>query len=78
MKVKDLIKKLESMNQEAYVIVSSSNFEKGNIDELLLNITQHSTGNRTLKQFRDAFDGESYTSEVWSIFGGDLPVVKLN
>jgi len=38
----------------------------------------YETGSRKVENFRDAFDGCSYTSVTYSIFGGDLKVVYLS
>lgn len=76
MKVKDLIEKLSVLDQNAEVIVKSSNFEV-NADVPVSFVHQYNTGSKKNKQFRDAFDGEVYSAETWSILGGDIPVVMI-
>lgn len=70
MKVKELIKILEKHNPEAEVIKKTDNFEMGNS---YVNLEEHfiftGTGKKTTRTFRDAFDGEIYEAEIWSLFG---------
>ena len=77
MKVKDLIEKLKGMDQEAMVITKSDNFEMNGADVPLSMVHQYETGSREVENFRDAFDGCSYSSVTYSITGGDLRVVYL-
>lgn len=63
-KVKDLIKKLQTFDQEAIVIMQSDNFEKGQdyvdtVDAYELKC------NKETKTYRDAFDGETYTGVAY-------------
>jgi len=78
MKVKDLIENLKGMYPEAMVITKSNNFEKNGADVPLSMVHQYETGSTRVENFRDAFDGCSYTSVTYSIFGGDLKVVYLS
>jgi hypothetical protein len=78
MKVKDLIEKLNGMDPEAIVITKSDNFEMKGADVPLSMASQYETGSMRAEKFRDAFDGCSYTSVTYSIFGGDLKVVYLS
>ena len=78
MKVKDLIEKLNGMDPEAIVITKSDNFEMNGADVPLSMANQYETGSMRAEKFRDAFDGCSYTSVTYSIFGGDLKVVHLS
>jgi len=78
MKVKDLIEKLNGMDPEAMVITKSDNFEMNGADVPLSGANQYETGSTRVENFRDAFDGCSYTSVTYSIFGGDLKVVYLS
>jgi hypothetical protein len=77
MKVKDLIEKLKGMDPEAMVITKSDNFEMNGADVPLSMVHQYETGSREVENFRDAFDGCSYSSVTYSITGGDLRVVYL-
>ena len=77
MKVKDLIEQLKGQDPEATVILTSSNFELNGADVPLGGIFGSETGNKKVKTFRDAFDGESYETEVWSPFGGNEKVISL-
>jgi arylsulfatase A-like enzyme len=63
MKVKELIKKLQELDQNAIVVVTTDNFEQGNSKKQAKHIHEFK-GEIVKKGFRDAFDGESYTSEV--------------
>lgn len=79
MKVKELIKKLETLDPEAEVVTHSSNFEMNYaVVDYPGNFTQYDTASKTSKMFRDAFDGNSYEMEVWHTSGGDKKIVILN
>ena len=77
MKVKDLIEKLQEFNQEADVILPSSNFELKGYKVSLSSTHQYDNGSKEIKTFRDAFDGGTYHKETYSIIGGNSPVVLL-
>ena len=77
MKVKDLVKKLLELDQDATVVKNSDNFElKGAIIEVYY-IPQYDTGKRKIGTFIDAFDNESYDKEVFELFGGSEKIVKI-
>jgi hypothetical protein len=78
MKVKDLIEKLKEMDPEAIVITQSDNFEMNGSDVPISLVHQYETGSTKITKFWDAFDGGSYDSVTYSIFGGDLKVVYLS
>jgi len=78
MKVKDLIKKLEALDQNAEVIVTSSNFELNYASVPVSFVHQYNEGSKKTQIFRDAFDGETYSKEIWSIIGGAVPVVVVS
>lgn len=78
MKVKDFIEKLKKLDQEAEVIIKSSNFELGSSNVLVSCIAQYNEGSKRKETFRDAFDGGAYQAEVWRISGGDIPVVYIS
>lgn len=78
MKVKDLIEKLEKVDPEAEVITSSSNFELKFSKVSVSNVMQFETGKKEKRGFFDAFDGESYEREIWSVIGGEENVVILD
>lgn len=78
MKVKDLIKKLEALDQNAEVIVTSSNFELNGANVPVSFVHQYNDGSKRVKTFRDAFDGDTYSKETWSIIGGQTPVVMVS
>jgi hypothetical protein len=71
LRVKDLIARLQEMDPEAIVVSPSSNFElNGSIVEA--RVSQYK-GKRKTEGFRDAFDGISYSKEVYRMaFGEDL------
>lgn len=77
MKVKDAIKKLQEMDQEAELIITSDNFELNHSTIPVQNIHHYKTGKKEVKTFRDAFDGETYQREIWSVYGGKLSVVNF-
>jgi len=78
MKVKELIKKLEALDQNAEVIVTSSNFELNGASVPLSFVHQYNEGSKKTQTFRDAFDGDTYSKETWSIIGGKIPVVMVS
>jgi len=63
MKVKDLIKKLEKLDQNAIVVVTTDNFEQGHSKKEAKYIYEFK-GDIVKESFRDAFDGGSYSSDV--------------
>ncbi len=77
MKVKDVLKLLENCDQEAEVIVCSSNFELNHAEVPVSMVHQYDTGSKEKQTFRDAFDGETYDKEVYSIVGGKENVVLI-
>jgi len=77
MTVKDLIKKLEVLDQNAEVIVTSSNFELNGASVSVSFVHQYNEGSKKVQTFRDAFDGDTYSKETWSVIGGQTPVVMV-
>jgi hypothetical protein len=78
MTVRDLIKKLKAIDQDAEVITTSSNFELGSALVPVSYVHVYKEGKEQTKTFRDAFDGESYDKKVWSLSGGKTTVVTIN
>jgi len=78
MKVKDLIKKLETLDQDATVIVTSPNFELNGASVPVSFVHQYNEGSKKLQTFRDAFDYVAYSTETWTIIGGKTPVVMMS
>jgi hypothetical protein len=78
MNVQELIKKLEALDPNAQVVITSSNFELGGANVSLSWLKQYNTGIEKQERFRDAFDGQSYTKKVWDISGGNTPIVYLS
>ncbi len=78
MKVKDAIKQLKKLDPEAVILVTSSNFELNGAEVPLSYLHSYKTGTKQMRTFRDAFDGETYQKEVWSIINGKLSVVTLS
>ena len=74
----DLIKKLESLDQNAEVIVTSSNFELNGASVPISFVHQYNEGLKEVKTFIDYFDGDTYSKETWSIIGGQTPVVMVS
>lgn len=77
MKVKDLIKKLQSLDQNAVVIVKSSNFEHNGANVAVSSVYQCDNMRKHYKIFSDAFDGVVYKKEVY-IIDGDESAVFIN
>lgn len=78
MKVKDLISKLQTMDENAEVIVRSSNFELNGADVSVSFVHQYNEGLKHKETFRDAFDGGTYQKEIYSIIGGNEKVVSIS
>ena len=77
MNVKNLIEILKSLDENAEVIIHSSNFELRNAKVPVTFVHQYDTGSNKDQTFRDAFDGETYSKKTWEIFGGKTPVVMI-
>lgn len=78
MTVEDLIEKLKKEDPKAVVLLASSNFELNNSDVELTHVWHSKTGKEETKTFRDAFDGDTYNTKVWSTIGGDKSIVHLS
>jgi len=78
MKVKDLCELLHKLDQEAEVIVSSSNFEQNKAKISVSYVHQYNERKKKTESFRDAFDGETYSKDTYSIIGGNTPVVMIS
>jgi arylsulfatase A-like enzyme len=63
MKVKELIKKLKALDQNAIVVVTTDNFEMGNNNIPARGVYEFA-GKIVKEGFRDAFDGGSYSADV--------------
>ena len=78
MKVKDLIKKLKTMDPNAIVITTSDNYElKGSSIEVT-SAYQSDEGSSRKKGFYDDFDGGSYDKTVYSTVGGKMKIVRIS
>lgn len=77
MKVGELIDKLKAMNQEAEIVTSSDNFEMNYATIKATHVAEYK-GKRLKRKFRDAFDYEIYETEVFDLFNGDEPLVKIS
>ena len=62
-KVKDLVKDLLKLDQNAVVVKTTDNFEQGQSTVLASSLDVFD-GTLEKQSFRDAFDGGSYSSEV--------------
>lgn len=78
MKIKDIIKKLQELDPEAEGIITSANFELNGATVPVSSIHQYKTGSVKTQKFRDAFDGDYYNKEVYSIVGGKNKVVYIS
>lgn len=77
MKVSELIEKLSECDPNAEVIMRSDNFElHGSL--VPVKYVNAFKAQRKLETFRDAFDGETYSTEVFNVIDGNLTVVKLS
>jgi len=77
MKVKDLIRQLKDLDPEATVIVTSDNFDLKYSKIVATYAIQSHEGSKETGTFIDAFDGESYDAETWSLIGGEEIVVEI-
>lgn len=77
MKNKELIEKLSALDPEAEVITTSGNFELIGANVAINFVHLYTKGSISRKDFIDSFDGESFSREVYSIIGGDLPVILI-
>lgn len=78
MNVKNLVKILLEKDQDAEVIVTSSNFELNGARVAVSSVDEFDNGSIKKEHFRDAFDGGSYSESTYSIVGGDIPVVLIS
>lgn len=78
MKVKDLIIELQAMDENAEVVITSENFELRGANVSASRVYQYDQCKKITRQFRDAFDGDTYFKEVWSLIDGDTSVVMLS
>lgn len=76
MKVKELVEQLLKEDQEATVVKTSSNFELNGATVEVKSINA-CKATKAREGFRDAFDGGSYSTEVWNLFSGNENVVKI-
>jgi hypothetical protein len=75
--VKEVIEHLKTLPQDAVCITTNSNTLEQSGDEPLRLPTYSSKGSVKTIHTYDAFDGEPYSYEMWSAFGGDKKVVKF-
>jgi hypothetical protein len=61
--VEDLIEKLKKLDPKAIVVVTTDNFEQGHAEKRAKYIREFN-GEFKNETFRDAFDGDTYSSEV--------------
>jgi len=78
MKVKDLIQKLQSLDQEAEVVTPSHNWELGESIVSVTSVVQYNTAKKEIRPYFDAFDYESYEKEVYTTMDGNLPIVYIS
>jgi len=78
MKVKELIDKLQKLDQNAIVVVTTDNFEQGHSKKQARGVHEFK-GDIVRENFRDAFDGGSYTSEVvrWDDEKGKIKFIQI-
>lgn len=78
MKKKDLIKRLEKVDDNATILVTSMNPEHNGSTVELKSVVESSTASRKKEEFKDMMDYTKYHQETWSIIGGDKKVVFLS
>lgn len=78
MKIKELIEKLQKLDQNSIVVVTTDNFEQGNSKKQATYIHEFK-GDIVKENLRDAFDGGSYSSEVvrWDDKKGKTKFVQI-
>lgn len=76
MTVKELIKHLESLPQDAICITNGADMETSG-DKLMSKPYQSNEGSVRKVSTHDAFDGTPFTYEQYSTAGGELSVVKF-
>lgn len=74
--VKELIEKLQKVDQNAIVIKTSNNFELRCADVKVNDILE-TTGEFVNRKFQDSFDGETYNGKVFIRGEGNVKVVTL-
>ncbi len=77
MKVKDAVKALLELDQEAELIIQSPNVELCGNAVKISSFTPYEQGSKKVQSFRDFFDNTRYNEEVWFFSGGNLPVVYI-
>lgn len=68
---------LADCNPDAEVIIKSPNFELGGANVSATCINHWPYGKKQIQQFRDAFDGGSYSAETYDLFDGDLHLISI-
>lgn len=75
-KVKDLVKELLKLDQNAVVVKTTDNFEQGQ-SEVEASGVEEFEGVLSNENFRDAFDGGTYTKKVVKRFSKDKNKTKF-
>ena len=78
MKVKELIAKLQLLDQDASVIVCSSNFELRHANVDVSFVHQYNTALKKTCAFTDGFDYGRYDKDTWSMVGGTNKAVYIS
>ena len=78
MKVSDLIKKLQELDQDAIVVVSSSNPEIRLNWVGVENVTEFDTAISKSEQFSDMIDGQKYQKNIYYPFDGNEKIVSIS
>ena len=72
----ELIAKLQAIEGDPEVIVTSSNFELNNALVGLTSVTEYRV-TKKYETFRDAFDGDTYSKEVYKLVGGTTTAIYI-
>ncbi len=66
------------LDPKAEVLVASDNFELMGSLIPLSSVNPYNEGSKEIRTFVDAFDGDTYEKEVYSIFDGNIKVVRIS
>ena len=77
MTVTEAIEQLKAFPPDAEIVSISNNFELGRALVKVSGISLYTEGKKETEWFSDAFDGTSYSKEIYQPLGGDLPLVRF-
>lgn len=78
MKVKDLILKLQALDQDAIMVTIDDNImEMQGALVTATCVTQYDKAKKTTERFTDAFDDTTYNEDIWSFRGGEESIIII-